>query len=352
MRSSANGLFLWLGVAAFGVVAGLLYSLITEGRVDGDGVAYGLSIGLAIGFYERAWILAPVRDRLRRLPTITYLATTALVLVVAIYLGTFLGGTLSWAAGLTTRSLPSAVRPQETATLYSLLAAALLAFGLRLRDLIGAQTFTDLLLSRYRRPVQEERAFLFLDLVGSTTFAERHGDLKAQELLKSVFAAIADPVRRHGGRIDDYVGDLAIVSWPLGAAVKGARCVACVFAIHQGFERDAARWREQFGLVPQMRAALHGGRVVTAEIGVDKHKITYFGDVMNTTARLEALCRETGEPVLISGTLLGHLGPLPEGVAGRSLGTHALRGREQSIEVIALRSRDRDPSAPSGPVET
>lgn len=351
MRSSANGLFLWLGMAAFGIVSGLLYNLITEGRVDANGVAYGLFIGLAIGFYERAWILAPVRDRLRRLPTLAYLVTTALVLIVAIYLGTFLGGASSWAAGLTSRPLLAAVQPQKTATLFSLLAAALLAFGLRLRDLIGAQTFTDLLLSRYRRPVQEERAFLFLALAGSTTFAERYGDLKAQELLKSVFAAIADPVRRHGGRIDDYVGDLAIVSWPLALAAEGARCVAAVFAIRRDFERDAARWQERFGLVPQMRAALHGGRVVTAEIGVDKHKITFFGDIMNTTARLEALCRETGEAVLISSTLLERLGSLPEGILARSLGTHALRGREQGMEVIALRSRDWDPSVPFGPVE-
>ena len=59
-------------------------------------------------------------------------------------------------------------------------------------------------------------------------------------------------------------------------------------------EAEAEAWRARFGTVPRLRAALHGGSVVTAEVGVDRHKIAYFGDAVNVTSRIEALCRPLG----------------------------------------------------------
>ncbi len=60
-------------------------------------------------------------------------------------------------------------------------------------------------------------------------------------------------------------------------------------------QRDRSRRRKLVdavcGQVPRLRAALHGGTIITAEIGIDHHKITYFGDTINTTARLESFAR-------------------------------------------------------------
>jgi adenylate cyclase len=91
----------------------------------------------------------------------------------------------------------------------------------------------------------------------------------------------------------------------------------------------------------RIRAALHGGPVVTAEVGVDRHKIAYFGDAVNVTARLEALCRTLDAPVLISGDLLAKLPRLPDGVRARPLGEHAVRGRDQVLAVAALEQAPR-----------
>ncbi|MGO8654062.1 adenylate/guanylate cyclase domain-containing protein, partial [Rhizobium ruizarguesonis] len=68
-------------------------------------------------------------------------------------------------------------------------------------------------------PVKEERVFLFIDLVDSTAFAEKHGYLRAQQLLSSLFATFAEPVRLHKGMINDYVGDAAIITWPLARGI-------------------------------------------------------------------------------------------------------------------------------------
>ncbi|WP_342148207.1 adenylate/guanylate cyclase domain-containing protein [Methylorubrum sp. SB2] len=331
--------------AGFGALHGVLF-------LDGPtlmGTIYGTCVGVVMIAYERGLFLGGYNRRLRQLPTLAYFVAAEISMVVLIVAAMSATGAAIWALGIADKTFVEAVTPKLTTIPFALVVSALLVAVLRVRDLIGSETFTSLILGRYHRPVSEERVFLFLDLVGSTTYAERHGDLAAQELLKAVFAAIAEPVRRHRGQVDDYVGDGVIVSWPLARGIEGARCVACVFAILDTLDRDRERWRARFGLVPELRAALHGGSVVTAEVGVDRHKIAYFGDVMNATARLEGLCRETGRDVLVSDAVLTRLPALPEGIAAEALGAYRLRGRSETMAVHALaQARAPVPAVSSG----
>jgi adenylate cyclase len=127
-----------------------------------------------------------------------------------------------------------------------------------------------------------------------------------------------------------------MVTWPMTRGLKDARCVTCLFDVIDRIEADAAAWTARFGTVPRLRAALHGGSVVTAEVGVDRHKIAYFGDAVNVTSRIEALCRPLGVGILISQDLLERLPRLPVGIRARSLGAHALRGRGAPLAVATL----------------
>ena len=333
----SNGtLTFWMTMAVVSASFGALHGLLFGDGPTLAGVLYGTGVGLLVIAYERGLFLAGYSRRLRRLPTLAYFAAAESSLVLVIVTGMSVTGSILWALGIADKTFAEAVTPKLSTIPFALAVSALIVAVLRVRDLIGSETFTSLILGRYHRPISEERVFLFLDLVGSTAYAEKQGDLAAQELLKAVFAAIAEPVRRHRGQVDDYVGDQVIVSWPLARGIERARCVACVFAIRQTLERDRDRWLARFGFVPELRAALHGGGVVTAEVGVDRHKIAYFGDVMNATARLEGLCRETGRSVLISDAVLTKLSALPDGIAAEALGGYRLRGRSETMAVHAL----------------
>lgn len=318
--------------AGLGVLYGWLFG---EGHLVGAPI-YGLFIGTAVVLFERQWIFPGLQRRLRLLPTPFYVLGTEAALFAMIVAGTLVGGTCAWALGLAGPSLAKAAMPTTISLVYSFVVCAAMVSVLRVRDLLGAETFLNLLIGRYHKPVREERIFLFLDVAGSTAYAEAHGDVAAQAWLGAIFAALAEPVRRHRGQIDDYVGDLAMITWPLGRGVRNANCVACLFEILERIEATAADWQRRFGQVPRFRAALHAGTVVTAEVGVDRHKIAYFGDVVNTTARLEGLSRTLGAPFLISGELLRRLDRLPPGIAARPLGEHALRGRDARLAVAAL----------------
>ncbi|WP_442919142.1 adenylate/guanylate cyclase domain-containing protein [Methylobacterium sp. Leaf118] len=326
----------WITMAAVSAGFGALHGVLFHDGPTLVGTIYGTCVGVLMIAYERGLFLAAYSRRLRQLPTLAYFAAAEISMAILIVVAMSATGVLVWALGIADKPFLDAVTPKLHTIPFALAVSALIVSVLRVRDLIGSETFASLVLGRYHRPVSEERVFLFLDLVGSTAYAERHGDLAAQELLKAVFAAIAEPVRRHRGQVDDYIGDQVIISWPLARGIERARCVACVFAIRHILNRDRARWLTRFGLVPELRAALHGGSVVTAEVGVDRHKIAYFGDVMNATARLEGLCRETGRGVLISDAVLARLPALPDGVEAEALGAYRLRGRSETMAVHAL----------------
>ena len=61
---------------------------------------------------------------------------------------------------------------------------------------------------------------------------------------------------------------------------------------------------------------------------------------MNTAARIQEACRDTGCRVLASAALIERIGVLPLGVTGRSLGPLPMRGKEQPIALYALETVD------------
>lgn len=330
--TAASFVITMLVVAALGYFYG---EAVAENGSGYLGALYAWGVFAPLLLFQQAEIFAPMRERVNRLPAFAYFVVQLTIYIAIICLGMAAAGTLMWWSGIQNRTWSDAAGMTPGVLLYALAASLVTVFVMRLRDLVGRDVFVSLLTSRYRTPRQEERIFLFFDLVGSTSFAERHGDLRAQQYLGEIFRLMAEPVRLHGGSIDDYIGDSAIISWHFDKGVRQAACVRCALAVFAVLREKPDWWIERFGEVPRLRAALHGGPVITAEIGVDHHKITYFGDTVNTTARLESLCRTLGEQFLISADLLSRI-ELPSGVDIADKGLFNLRGRGQELAVAAV----------------
>ena len=69
---------------------------------------------------------------------------------------------------------------------------------------------------------------------------------------------------------------------------------SCVFAIDAALTAHAESYRSRFGVVPEFRAGLHGGPVVASQVGDSKQEIVYFGDTINTAARIQGECKRLG----------------------------------------------------------
>lgn len=329
----------WFLAPAVGALAGFIYSQMSAVEVL-SAVVRGAFIGAPILLYERGNVLVGWRDSIRRTATPVFTLATIATYILMILIGNAAAGTVLHHLFGHMRTAREAMALSESGLVYALCASAAITFIFRVRDLIGPSLFTSLLLGRYHRPTREERIFLFLDVAGSTHFADRHGDLETQAYLGRIFSTLSLPVRRSNGSIDDYIGDMALVTWPLHRGVREAACLRCVFDFAALLKQQAPTWQARFGQVPEFRAVLHCGWVVTAEIGLERHKIAYFGDVVNTTGRLESLSKSLDERVLVSADLLGAIRSLPQDLAADNLGLHLLKGRTEPLEVSAIRLRN------------
>jgi adenylate cyclase len=110
---------------------------------------------------------------------------------------------------------------------------------------------------------------------------------------------------------------------------------ACFDALARLDDRADAYVRD-FGQRADFRAALHCGPVVIGELGIVKMEIALLGDTMNTAARLQQACRDTGHRVLASAALVDRLARLPPGIGKQAIGALHLRGKTSEVALYAL----------------
>ena len=204
-----------------------------------------------------------------------------------------------------------------------------------MNSLLGQNVLFNFITGRYYAPRLESRVFLFLDMEGSTGLAERLGPLAFHRLLNRFVLDLTQPIVAARGEIHRYIGDELIATWKLKEGIADGRCVAACFAAIDQLARRAPDYRREFGSAVTVRAGLHCGPVVTGEMGSVRKEIVFLGDTVNTAARIQELCRQTGDRVLASADLIDRL-ELPPGIAKRSLGDLRLRGKGADLALYAL----------------
>ena len=159
------------------------------------------------------------------------------------------------------------------------------------------------------------------------------------------------PIVAARGEIHRYIGDELIATWKLEEGIADGRCVAACFAAIDQLAKRAPDYRREFGAAVTVRAGPHCGPVVTGEMGTVRKEIVFLGDTVNTAARIQELCRETGDRVLASADLIDRL-ELPSGIAKRSLGDLRLRGKGADLALYALTATPARAARPQGESRT
>ena len=140
-------------------------------------------------------------------------------------------------------------------------------------------------------------AVVFVDVIGSTTFAVNHSPEEVVAALNEFFAVVVDVVHRNKGVINKFQGDAAL-------AVFGAPT-----ALHDTTSHalQAARElrQELRGLKLQAGVGVASGHVVAGHIGgSDRFEYTVIGDAVNAAARLTDLAKDTPGRVLTNAATL------------------------------------------------
>lgn len=134
---------------------------------------------------------------------------------------------------------------------------------------------------------------LFVDLVGSTTYATQHGPTEVVAVLNRFFGVVVDEVDRHHGLVNKFIGDAVLAIF--GAPVEHADHAAAALAAARAMARRLAVE------VPEVGAGIGvaTGQVVAGNVGHEQRfEYTVIGDAVNSASRITDLAKDVPGCVL------------------------------------------------------
>jgi adenylate cyclase len=273
------------------------------------------TISLAAGYVSgeaRAEAVLPLLTSLGRDPNAVRLAmlvAAGLVLILAAFQGR--------------RLLEQAV--QETALRLNLTRY----LPRELAPVLSDDSFAELRAGR-RMPV----ALLFVDIRGSTAMGSTMDPAALARFVTAFRRRVARAAAQHGGVIDKFVGDGALVVFGVPRPDEGdsARALACARTLAALVER----WNAKRGFDPPVVVGIgvHWGEVFCGVLGdEDRLEFTVLGDPVNIASRLEGATKALGGPILASGDVVDAAGE--DRACWREVSSEPLRGVGRSIAILA-----------------
>ena len=199
---------------------------------------------------------------------------------------------------------------------------------------LGHHLFLNFFFGKYHQPKIEKRIFMFLDMKSSTTIAEALGHIRYFNLLDTYYKIMSDPIINSFGEVYQYIGDEIVISWKPEKGFNQANCIKCFFDIRDHLYQQKEVLYNEYGFAIEFKAGIHFGEVTIGEIGDLKKEIVFTGDVLNTTARIQSLCKELKSDLLISGAIKDLLPP--SHYQYRSKGEIELKGRNKKEELFSV----------------
>jgi len=152
-------------------------------------------------------------------------------------------------------------------------------------------------------PMRQLVSVISSDIVGFTELYEQIGPKKATAFLNKYYSLWTHAAGMQGGRILSITGDAVIVIFGLAdERLNADRALAAAYT----FLDDMEELRDDLlanGSQSELKISLgvHSGMVVAAQLGPpDEYQYSVFGDTVAIAARLDSLCRELHQDILVS----------------------------------------------------
>jgi len=168
---------------------------------------------------------------------------------------------------------------------------------------------------------------LFVDLVGSTTFATEHPPAEVVAMLNRFFGIVVDEVDRRRGLVNKFIGDAVLAVFGAPVALDD-HATAALSAARAMSGRLAAE-------VPELGAGIGvaTGEVVAGNVGHHRrYEYTVVGDAVNTAARLTELAKDAGGRLLATWGSVAAAGGA-EAAYWERAGSTTLRGRAEATDL-------------------
>jgi adenylate cyclase len=183
-----------------------------------------------------------------------------------------------------------------------------------------------------------EAVLLYADLRSFTRFADALPGNELMALLDGCFACMVRPVGKHGGEVLKFLGDGLLAIFRIDERRRAEICASALAAASEALDLMdilAETRRAEGKDTPGLDIALHVGTVQYGNVGTDARlDFTVIGPAVNEAARIEVLCKELGQPLLMSAAFADSATSSRPHLV--SLGHHALRGVREKTELFGL----------------
>jgi len=165
-----------------------------------------------------------------------------------------------------------------------------------------------------------------------TALAESMSPTSLSKFMNEYYAAVFEPVRRHGGFVSDVVGDAVLAIWPAARVEPAILAKACYAACEINEAVDRFNHASNGPRLPT-RLGLHCGEVMLGHVGAgDHYEYRAVGDIVNTATRIQGLNKPLGTRLLASEAVVGSLGEF----LSRRLGMFLLAGKARPVVIYEL----------------
>ena len=191
--------------------------------------------------------------------------------------------------------------------IFLMLLSIVLNFFRAIGNRFGHGILINYAVGKYREPLEEDRVFMFIDLKKSTSIAEELGHTKYSRFLNNCFNDLSGLLNKYEADVYQYVGDEVVVTWLVRELKSKSGPSDLFFEFRDTLKNNEARYRSEFGTVPQFKAAINAGKVIVTEVGHRRKDLVYHGDVLNTGARVLELCSKLEKDLLVTAVVAAWL---------------------------------------------
>lgn len=187
---------------------------------------------------------------------------------------------------------------------------------------------------------QQDVACLFCDIRDFTPMSEKLEPHQVVTILNTYYSRMNEVIRDQKGIINQFVGDeiFVIFGAPTPLANYEEHAVMCAVGMIEKLECINNELQEQLGVSIRVGIGIHGGPVVTGNLGCeDKIAYSVTGDTVNTAKRIESLTKDHPNSILISDVIFNKVSHLIEATAWEPVEVKGKGGKIVVYEVTGVK---------------